>query len=266
MESIIFESDWQDVFAAAGLRTVEDFLTTDRGQQLGRNRRRSVVTFVLETPAGPRRFYMKRFIRPHVKDMLATLRRFGRPCSQAECEWRHARTLLGHGIETYHPVCYGVRTQCGLERASFIVTEEIRGRCLTDWLAEAWADLADDGRRALLVSIGQLARRLHDVDIGFPDLYAWHIYLLEPVGPSSRLALIDLHRMRCGVRRLGSKLRDLGALEYSLIDRYFDDEAYRTLFNAYRRPRDVLPWERFRARIGQRANTLRRRRRHPPDY
>ncbi len=266
MDAIEFAPSWQEVFAEAGLATVEDFMHYEGGTPIGHNRHRQVLTFVLDTPTGPRRFYMKRFIRPHLKDMLATWRRFGRPCSQAECEWRYARTLLDQGIETYPPVCHGAMMRCGFEQGSFFVTEEIQGRCLTDYVAEAWKTLSPEDRHVLLVSLGRFVRRVHEARISFPDLYAWHIYLLDPVGPSSQLALIDLHRMRCGVRRLGERLRNLGALEYSLLERYFDDDAKRTLFEAYRRAGDRLPWDRFRTRIHRRAEALRQRRRHAPDY
>ncbi len=266
MDAIEFASGWRAVFAEAGLATVDDFMRYEGGTPIGHNRHRQVLTFVLDTPGGPRRFYMKRFIRPHLKDMLATLRRFRRPCSQAECEWRYARTLLAQGIETYHPVCHGSLMRYGFEQGSFFVTEEIQGQCLTDYIAETWKNLSAEDRRMLLVSLGRFVRRVHEAGISFPDLYAWHIYLLDPVGPSSPLALIDLHRMRCGVKRLGERLRNLGALEYSLLERYFDDDAKRILFEAYRRPEDRLSWEDFRSRVLRRAGVLRQRRRHAPDY
>jgi hypothetical protein len=77
---------------------------------INRNKKRNVSILRLPSQEGQRVYFMKRFFSPHLKDMLFTVRNFGRLCSQAELELRNARILLDNGIETYHPVCWGVET------------------------------------------------------------------------------------------------------------------------------------------------------------
>jgi hypothetical protein len=155
MEQVIFKNPWQPFFAAHGLRCLTDFFAYGDGTLINQNTKRTVTVMTLPDGDRTRTFYMKRFYHPHVKDMLFTLGHVGKLCSQAELEWRNARLLLETGIETYHPVCYGYRTVCGIERQSFLVTEAIDGECLLDYLMQHWAEMAADDREALVVRLAE---------------------------------------------------------------------------------------------------------------
>ena len=103
MKDVEFAQGWAYIFEKAGLCTVNDFLRLDQGCLVNINKRREVLTFSLDDEHGTRHFFLKRFLHPHLKDMLSTLRSFGFLCSQAQCEWRNAHALLANGIDTYHP-------------------------------------------------------------------------------------------------------------------------------------------------------------------
>ncbi len=47
------------------------------------------------------------------------------------------------------------------------------------------------------------------------------------------LAVIDLHRMTANARGNRWRIRNLGALDFSMISKYFDQDLRDTFFNAY---------------------------------
>ncbi len=82
-------------------------------------------------------FFVKRFHKPHFKDIVTALRNCGRLNSlnsQAGLERKNAHKLLENGIETYKPVCLGERTVSGFERMSFLITEELTSISMLDLL------------------------------------------------------------------------------------------------------------------------------------
>ena len=119
MERVVFEKKWACYFDHQGLRDFDDFFEYHQGDMVNQNTKRNVVVMTLSDGKSEKTFFMKRFFNPHLKDMLFTLRNFGKFCSQGELEWRNAHILLDNGIETYHPVCFGFRSICGIERQSF---------------------------------------------------------------------------------------------------------------------------------------------------
>lgn len=231
MDKLVFESGWESFFASHQLRAFDDFFTYAAGQIINENTKRNVIVIELDDGGRQRRFFMKRFMQPHYKDMLSAFIQFGKPCSQAEVEWRNARILLRHGIETYHPACCGVRGRFGLERHSFFITEQIDGDCLTDYLSGHWAGLDTSGRQELVVRLGLFFQKIHAAGIALPDSYIWHVYRIpDPAAPDGfELGMIDLHRMKLRTRGLRSAAKDLGAFLFSLPDGFMD-EAHRTLF------------------------------------
>ena len=133
----------------------------------------------LELEGGHKEFFMKRFFNPHLKDIFFTFRNFGRICSQAMCEWKNADILLGNGVVTYKPLCYGEQKILGVERRSFFVTEKLRGQCFTDFLSRRWAGLDRIEREKIITGLAVFVRRIHDAGISLPDLYVWHIFITE---------------------------------------------------------------------------------------
>ena len=234
MEKIIYAESWQERLAEFGLEKFDNFFSFTGGEIVNKNNKRDVTIMAFEQGTDSKTFFMKRFFKPHFKDMFFALRSFGSFCSQAELEWKNANFLLNNGVETYRPVCYGVRSALGIERQSFIVTEEIKGQCLTDFVKENWSQLAEFEKKKILVSLGKLFRKIHDLGISLPDLYVWHIFVMSETG-SDKLdfAVIDLHRMTANTRNRNEQLKNLGRFHHSMINKYFTDHDRDLLINAY---------------------------------
>lgn len=233
MDNVIFADSWEGYFADLGLRTFDDFYDYDDATTVNRNRKRNVQRMVLGTGPDRRVFFMKRFQRPHLKDMLAA-RRGGGLVSQAGVEWRNAWHLLNHGIGTYEPVCIGERTGWGLEKASFFITRELEAVCLLDLVLARWHSLDRRRQEAILVAVANLARTVHGLDISLPDLQLWHLYLhADDSTDVGRLSVIDLHRMTQRVRSPRKKARDVSRLLWSMVPEYFDEGHRRLLMGTY---------------------------------
>ncbi|MBN2375447.1 MAG: hypothetical protein JXD22_03545 [Sedimentisphaerales bacterium] len=228
---VIFETGWKSFFAQNQLCTFDDFFDYNRGQAVNQNSKRNVTVFELVENDPKKTFFMKRFIHPHFKDMLSAFCHFGKPCSQAEVEWRNANILLGHGIETYHPVCYGVKSCFGFEQRSFFITEQIKGRCLLDYLTESWADLEKVRREKLVLQLGKYFQHIHSARISLPDSYIWHIYMVKTTNNMDEFefAMIDLHRMQIRTCSNRQAAKDLGGFLFSLPEGFMD-ETLRALF------------------------------------
>jgi hypothetical protein len=235
MEKIIFNNDWKRYFNGHDLRSFHDFFDYSEGKTINQNTKRNVTVFELKDGEGSQTFFMKRFFDPHYKDMLFTFRNFGTLCSQAELEWRNARILLDHGIETYRPVCYGCRSICGIERQSFFVTKQIDGCCLLDYLLQSWEALDGDKREKLIVKLALFFRKIHTAGLSLPDSYIWHVYRIDtrndPDGYT--LGMIDLHRMQIRTRGRGPAAMNLGRFLFSLPEGFMDAELEELFLQSY---------------------------------
>lgn len=223
------------VFSQHGLKTFDDFFSIESGRVINRNEKRDVTVLRLAAGDGQRVYFMKRFFCPHPKDMLFTFRNFGRFCSQAELEWRCANILLENGIETYHPVAWGVQTRFGIERRSFFITEKIDGKSLIEYLLEHWDGFDSSQQEKLVVGLAQFFRSLHRAKLSLPDSYLWHLFVLEPILPDApyRFAIIDLHRMQVHAAAARHAARNLGALLFSLPDEWFDGRLRELFLQTY---------------------------------
>ncbi len=264
MIKVKFANGWEEVFKSSGLKSFEDFFSYSAGKLINENKKRDVVLMTIGEGAQRKEFFMKRFFRPHFKDMLFTLQRFGRPCSQAECEWNNAHALLEKGIDTYRPLCYGSEMNFGLEKKSFFVTEKINGLCLTDFVAKNWSRLDRHQKENILTELAYTIRKVHSAEISLPDLYIWHFFIAESNGQYN-FTVIDLHRMRTNTGSRRRRIRNLGAFDFSLSDKYFDDRLRTTFFNAYMGDNPDGQKEAFLREIKKRSRQLAHRRRRP-DY
>jgi len=260
-----FAKDWAQVFEKAGLKSLDDFFDFCAGQTINKNKKREVVAMTLPTPGGEKELFMKRFFKPHFKDMLFTIHNFGSLCSQAACEWKNIDILLQQGIDTYHPVCFGRRMHLGLEKKSFIVTEKINGAPLTDFVAANWLDLAQPQKETIITAMAKFVRKIHNAKISVPDLYLWHIFI-KKTSPADDVteddfAIIDLHRMRINISNRNARIRDLGALDFSMQDKYFDDGLREAFLNTYMATSDADERIAFSRKIKNRSRVLAGRRR-----
>lgn len=268
MQRIEFDSAHEAIFGRNGLRTVDDFIGYGRGQTINRNEKRDVTVLRLETGDGPRVYFMKRFFSPHLKDMLFTVRNFGKLCSQAELEWRNAHTLLDSGIETYRPVAWGADTCCGIERRSFFITEKIDGRSLIEYLLEHWSGFDAAQQDKLVAGLARFFRQLHQAQLSLPDSYLWHLFVMEPIDPQQayRFAIIDLHRMQINAAAAGHAARNLGAFLFSLPDEWFDARLRELFIRSYLDAADaasIRDRQAFLDTLNKRENTLVARRKRP---
>jgi hypothetical protein len=258
MPTVTFAKDWQAVFKRCDLETFQDFFEYSEGSLVNKNKKRDVLAFSLPLEHGNKEFFMKRFHKPHIKDMLFTLTNFGRLCSQAECEWNNANILFENGIDTYKPVCFGSDTTCGIERGSFFVTEKLPGQPLTDFVAHCWADLDQSQKQQIIISIAKLARKIHNAKLSLPDLYLWHIFI-----DKTNLAVIDLHRMKINISSRQQRIRNLAALNFSMLDEYFDKPLRELLLETYLSEYSQNDKEVFCRGLRDRSNKLAARRRRP---
>ena len=205
MQRVVFSDSWSDFFAEFNLKSFDDFFENLPTEKIGANKKRNIATFSLGRDSNKKRFYMKRFYRPHYKDMILSWRNIGRPCSQGRYEWENVRLLLENSIETYKPVCFGEKKTWGIENKSFFVTEELKSRCLTDFVRENWHSLKQQQKEKIITGLAAFIRKIHVSNICMPDLYIWHIYITENAG-QYEYAVIDLHRMSRNVTSRRQKM------------------------------------------------------------
>lgn len=270
MGKVEFAGNWEQFFREHDLRSFEDIFEYSGGALINRNKKRNVIAMTLGDGEDRKEFFVKRFLRPHFKDMLFTLSNFGHFCSQAACEWKNANFLLQHNIGTYRPVCFGFRNAFGLEKESFFMTEKLDSCCLKDFVTENWSDCSQARKEKIVIAIAKLARKLHGLNVCMPDLCIWHIFLRNlrnDDGPGVEdLAVIDLHRMRMNARSIGRKIRDLAAMNYSMLDKYFDDHLRELLISTYLEGVAATDHKKIVLGIQKRTEKLKRRRRTPIDY
>lgn len=233
MQKVIFVDSWSAFFAESGLKSFDDFFEHPAAETIGTNTRRSVTAFSLGADSQKKTFFMKRFFRPHFKDMLFTRRNLGESCSQGRYEWENARLLLDGGIDTYRPVCYGENTMWGLETKSFVVTEELQAKCLTDFVRQEWQGLQRQQKEKIMTELAAFVRRIHALNISLPDLYVCHIYLTENTDGGYDFTVIDLHRMSRNVTNKNRKIKNLGRLHNNMLDSYFDEKLKRLFIESY---------------------------------
>ena len=234
MENIFFAESWEEYFQRFGITTFDDFYHHCGASTVGRNTRRNVEKFTLGEAASQKVFFIKKFHNPQLKDKISAVYNFGWPASQARVEWDNAWYLLNNGIGTYKPVCIGERSGMGIERDSFVVTEELESVCLVDFVIEKWHLLERSRHEKIIVAAAELVREVHELGVSFPDLYLWHVFI-NPDRPDEKkqMSIIDLHRMRQKGLSRRKKIKELGRLYWSMSSEYFDQEQKELLIIAY---------------------------------
>lgn len=261
-EKIVFQGDFEQLFRSHHLATAGDFFAYTGGLRINKNRNREVIVFTLEAEPG-REFFLKRFFDPHLKDLFFNFRNLGRICSQAEFEFENARALSRNGLGAFTTVCFGEVTRRGLEEKSFLVSERLPHQCMTDFIDQHWASLSAAERESLMAQLARTIRRLHDARMSMPDLYIYHIFVRQAV-ESYEFAFIDLHRMGRHVINPATRVRNLGALFFSLVGEYFDEPVKRSFLQAYAPEKSGAALERLYSRVDRRAGVLANRRKIRP--
>ena len=237
VEQIIFADGWQAKFAESGFTGFDDFFQFSDGRPINELSRRSVQMLTLNIDSEQKTFFIKRFINPHIKDIIFARAHFGKFYSQAECEWENAKLLFANGIKTYRPLCLGSQKILGIEKNSFLVTEKLPGQPFSEFVAQNWTNLSQSQKENILTSIAKLIRKAHDAKIGITDLYIWHIFINQiqtnDVNPEYDFAVIDLHRMCHNVTNPNQLIQNLGRFHHSLRAEYFDENLKQFFIKAY---------------------------------
>ncbi|KPK42279.1 MAG: hypothetical protein AMJ65_07910 [Phycisphaerae bacterium SG8_4] len=233
MQRVVFANSWSRFFADFDVGMFDDFFERLAADARGGNSRRNVASFSLGPDSQKKTFFIKRFFRPHLKDVLFAWQNVGESCSQGRYEWESARFLIDNGIDSYRPVCYGEQRKWGVETKSFVVTEELQAECLSDFVGRKWNAMERSQQVEIVASLGAFVRRIHVLNVSLPDLYVYHIYIAENAPGKYDFAVIDLHRMSRNVTNNNQKLRNLGRLHHSMLDDYFDNELKRLLIKSY---------------------------------
>ena len=111
-----------------------------------------------------------------------------------------------------------------------------------------------------MTGLAAFIRKIHDSNICLPDLYAWHIFISEN-GEEYEYAVIDLHRMSRNVTSRRQKIKNLGRLHHSMLDKYFDKELKQRFFESYCADGQYGDVTELAARVEKYSETISARRR-----
>jgi hypothetical protein len=103
---------------------------------------------------------------------------------------------------------------------------------MTDFVSEQWQNLERHEKEAIIRELGLFVRKIHDLKIGFPDLYLWHIFIKQKEG-QWEFAIIDLHRMTRNVTNINEQIKNLGRFDHSMTEKYFDKSLRRLFLESY---------------------------------
>lgn len=213
-----------------GIHSLEDVFTCAAGTNmhkpgLGSHRERIRMEWMNEQGAR-RAWFLKRYLRPPIREQLRRLRRHGRKRGAGAIEARFIRRLSALGIPTMHTIAYGQDMSGLFERRGFILTEEIRGLSLEQLTRRILANTQPAPpwreRRDIIRQLAWITARLHAHRLYHRDLYLCHVFLCREAGTAPTvhgriiLRLIDLARMiERPCRRRRWIVKDLAALNHS---------------------------------------------------
>ncbi|MGL1834105.1 lipopolysaccharide core heptose(I) kinase RfaP [Rhodocyclaceae bacterium SMB388] len=155
--------------------------------------------------------------------IAGNLLRLRLPVLGADNEWHAIRAFHRLGLDTMRVVAFGQRGRgpAGLE--SFLITEALEPTCDLDVFTKPWPQEppAPQLKRALIVSVADIARRMHAGGINHRDFYLCHFLLHLAPPPTSdalRISVIDLHRAQIRDRTPQRwRDKDLAALYFSAL-------------------------------------------------
>lgn len=235
MDRIIFSGEWKDILAEKGYKTFNDLYYKIKKRRIGcsRDHNRTVSTVSLQTNEGEKTLFIKRFRHAYLKDKIFIFLNTGKFLSQAGYEWDNINLLAQKGIKAPKTVCYGEYSRLGFLRRSFIITEEINGQCLTDFISQNWNAMPNYEKEKIIISLAKTIKKIHNAKFSLKDLYLWHIYIHQNGNNEYDFIFLDFNRMRRNVGDKNEFIKNLGRLHYSMIDQYFDNKLKQLLINTY---------------------------------
>jgi len=229
---IVYRQGWESYFGRYGLNTFEDFYYHNADLKVLNVSKRYVNKVSFGEGTNCKTFFIKRFAYCHLKDIILSISNFKRIRSQSESEYINANFLVEKGFSTYLPVCFGEQKKFGIEKRSFVITEKLDGESLSGFVRRNVGQIENSEKEKIIRAVGRTIRKIHDCNISLPDLYIWHLFLTKK-SDDYEIAVIDLHRMKYNVTNTDEKIKNLGRLDYSLLDKYFDENLRRVLIEAY---------------------------------
>jgi UDP-glucose:(heptosyl)LPS alpha-1,3-glucosyltransferase/heptose I phosphotransferase len=166
------------------------------------------------------------------------------------------RKLGDIGIATTPLVAYGQRGRNPATLQSFVITEDLGDIISLEDLCADWQENPPSSafKQQLIISIAQLAAKLHGAGICHRDFYLCHLVLkrTELAQGQVDLILIDLHRMLLGQSSHGSTvMKDIAGLFFSAMDCGLNADDFILFKHYYLSQTDV-----FWMNVEQRANKL----------
>ena len=119
MEQITFENNWKFLFEQIDLRKFNDFFHCEKARVKGKNSRRDVYVLEVNHAFPSKTLYIKRYHKPHIKDIISASFHAGWLSSQAKREWDNINFLLKNKIGTCNCVCFGEKTTISFGRHRF---------------------------------------------------------------------------------------------------------------------------------------------------
>ncbi len=145
-------------------------------------------------------------------------------------------------------------------RTGALVTREVSGLALDQWLREEFQDAGSARRNAWAYGVGEAVRDLHGARFEFPDLQAWHLLVDgTPAAGRGAIAFIDLMRLRRRDRPLSRNRASRGLAALALSLRPVTDTRFRlALLRGYLGGslHDARPWLRA---VGKRIDRIKNR-------
>ena len=218
------------------------------------------------------RYFLKTHTGVGWQEIIKNLSYLRLPVIGAMNEWHGAHHLQRLGIDTLSIAGYGTASGSPARRQSFIITDEITDAQSLEEFCSPWKSrpLKDSSeirfKRWLITQLATIARRLHQSGANHRDFYLVH-FLLQPgyenekiIPQSSRLAVIDLHRMQLrGSTPRRWRIKDVAGLHYSSMDLKLTDRDRLRFMKIYSSAplRDILANEQdFWQGVGRRAQRL----------
>ena len=161
------------------------------------------------------------------REIMKNLFHFSLPVTSAQIEWEAIKRLEKLGVRTMPLVGYGKNGRNPARIRSFVITEELDDTISLENFCRPWPSSPPPFvlKRALIMEVARIARKLHNQGMNHRDLYICHFLLNVPPRPERvevgnlLLYLIDLNRMQTRRRTLKRRrVKDIAALYFSSMD------------------------------------------------
>ncbi len=195
---------------------------------------------------GGKSYFIKQHFGTGWREIFKNLVYLRLPVLGAENEYRAIERLETLGVDTMTIAGFGSQGSNPARRKSFIVTEELEATETLEDVTRDWKRAPPEVKlkRALILRVAEIARRLHENGVNHRDFYLCHFRLDKT--DSGKLYLIDLHRAQ--LRRKAPRrwiVKDIGGLYFSSLDIGLTRRDHLRFIKAYRAAplRKILPRE-----------------------